>query len=146
MSQKILMIDDDKDYVDAVRFVIESRGYDFVSAYNTKDGFAKAKEEKPDLIILDVMMDMKADGFIFARKLRRDPEYSDVSKIPILMLTGIREKTGFFFPGEIKHDYFLPVDEFVEKPVKAEQLIEIVERLLKNKLNRKIKGDTGGNV
>ena len=125
------MIDDDKDYVEAVRFILESKGYEFIPAYNSKDGFIKVKEEKPDLIILDVMMHKKADGFIFARKLRRDPEYSEISKTPILMLTGMREKTGFFFPGEIKHEYFLPVDEFVEKPVKAERLIDIIDKLLK---------------
>ncbi len=131
MKPRILMIDDDKDYVEAVRFILESKGYEFIPAYNSKDGFIKVKEEKPDLIILDVMMHKKADGFIFARKLRRDPEYSEISKTPILMLTGMREKTGFFFPGEIKHEYFLPVDEFVEKPVKAERLIDIIDKLLK---------------
>lgn len=132
-QSRILMIDDDKDYVEAIRIILENKGYEFIPAYNIEDGFGKVKTEKPDLIILDVMMGKKADGFIFARKFRRDPEYSEVSKIPILMLTGIREKTGFFFPGETKHDYFLPVDEFVEKPVKAEQLVETVEKLLKGK-------------
>jgi DNA-binding response OmpR family regulator len=137
MKYKILMIDDDKDYVEAVRFILESQGYEFVPAYSTKDGFAKVTEEKPDLIILDVMMDRKAAGFIFARKLRRDAQYSEVSKTPILMLTAIREKTGFFFPGEIKDDYFLPVDEFVEKPVKAERLVAIVDGLLKKRAKEK---------
>jgi len=126
------MIDDDKDYIEAIRFILESKGYEFVPAYNTKEGFAKLKE-KPDLIILDVMMEKQAGGFIFARELRRNPEYLEVSKTPILMLTGMREKTGFFFPGEIKHDYFLPVDEFVEKPVKAEQLVDTINKLLKQK-------------
>lgn len=133
MKYKILMIDDDKDYIEAIRFILESKGYEFVPAYNTKEGFAKLKEKKPDLIILDVVMEKQAGGFIFARELRRNPEYLEASKTPILMLTGMREKTGFFFPGEIKHDYFLPVDEFVEKPVKAEQLVDTINKLLKQK-------------
>ncbi len=130
MKSKILMIDDDKDYVEAVRFVLESKGYEFIPAYSANEGFTKLIEKKPDLIILDVMMDKRADGFIFARKLRRYPQYSKSSQTPILMLTGMREKTGFFFPGEAKDDYFLPVDELVEKPVKAEQLLKIIENLI----------------
>ncbi len=127
---KILVIDDDEDFVAATKAILESKSYKTIVAKNPQEGLCRLEEEKPDLIILDVMMEGKAAGFIFARELRQNAEYADV---PILMLTGMRKQTGFFFPGEAKHPVFLPVDEFVEKPVGPEALLSKVEGMLKKK-------------
>lgn len=133
MADKILMIDDDKDFVEAVKFILEEKGYEFVFSNDPKEGYEKIKMEKPNLIILDVMMERKASGFILSRKIRKDPEIPGGSKVPIIMLTGMRESTGFFLPGETKDEHFLPIDEFMEKPVKADELIKTIEKLLGKK-------------
>ena len=125
---KILIIDDDEDFVAAVKMVLESKLYKVRVAYSSHEGLSKLREENPDLIIMDVMMEGKAAGFLLARKVRKNPEFA---AIPILMLTGMREQTGFFFPGEAKHPTFLPVDEFLEKPIEPKDLLGKIEEMLK---------------
>ena len=73
------------------------------------------------------MMGKGAEGFIFARRMRKDPR---LAEIPILMLTSMREQTGFDFPGERIHAKFLPVDEYMEKPIEPQVLLEKIEHLL----------------
>ena len=124
---KILIIDDDSDFTERVRVILESSKYEVVSANNTKDGLLLLDTENPDLLILDVMMENKAAGFIISRQIRKNPKFE---KLPILMLTSMREQTGFFFPGETKDDVFLPVNEFLEKPSSREVILEKVEKLL----------------
>ena len=124
---KILIVDDDNDFAEATKVILESRNYEVISADNTEEGLSLLEREDPDLLILDVMMENKAAGIIISRQLRKNPKFRD---LPILMLTGMREQTGFFFPGEPKSEVFLPVDEFLEKPHLPEVLLEKVEKLL----------------
>ena len=124
---KILIIDDDNDFAEATKVILESRNYEVISADNTKEGLLLLENENPDLLILDVMMENKAAGIIISRQLRKNPKFQ---KLAILMLTGMREQTGFFFPDEPKHSKFLPVNEFLEKPTPPEILLEKVEKLL----------------
>lgn len=124
----ILIIDDDPEFVEITKAILETKQYEVSYAYETREGFTKLEEEMPDAIILDIMMGRGAEGFIFARKMRKDPRFA---KIPILMLTSMREQTGFDFPGERIHPKFLPVDEYVEKPVEPLVLLEKVDRLTK---------------
>ena len=84
MMKKILIIDDDYDYVEAVSVLLHSKGYNIITAENGKKGIEKVKKEKPDLIILDVMMTKKTEGFEVARQLRKE-KFS--KKIPIIMMT-----------------------------------------------------------
>jgi len=126
---KILIIDDDADIVEATKIVLESKGYKVVTAYEGDTGYKKAEEEKPDLIILDVMMKTKDQGFQVSYKLKNNPE---LSKIPILMLTSIGKETGFKFSKATDEDY-LPVDELVEKPIKPKDLLLKVGNLLKQR-------------
>ncbi len=123
----ILIIDDDPDFVAVTTAILETKQYNVRFAYNPEDGLAEMEKEAPDAIILDVMMGKGADGFIFARKIRKDPRFA---KMPILMMTSMREQTGFDFPGERIHDKFLPVDDYVEKGVEPEELLEKIEQLL----------------
>ncbi len=124
---RILIIDDDNDFIEATKILLESRNYEVISADNTKEGLQLLENGKPDLLILDVMMENKAAGFIVSRQVRKNPKFQ---KLPILMLTGMREQTGFFFPGEPKSDKFLPVNEFLEKPFSKEILLEKIDKLL----------------
>ena len=124
---KILIIDDDNDFTDAIKVILETKKYEVISADNTKEGLLLLETENPDLLILDVMMEEKAAGFIISRQLRKNPKFQE---LPILMLTSMREQTGFFFPDDPKDEIFLPVNEFLEKPPAPEILLEKVEKLL----------------
>jgi CheY-like chemotaxis protein len=127
---KILMIDDDPDIVTAIRIPLEASGYDFFVASSGSEGLEKVKEVKPDLIILDVMMETATEGFQLAHRLRDrspDSEYAEYSAIPILMLTAIHTTTPLrFAPDE---DY-LPVDAFLDKSADPDQLLSKVTELL----------------
>ena len=126
-SPSILIIDDDPDFVDITKAVLETRQYTVAFAYNADEGFAKLQEEIPDVIILDIMMGKCAEGFIFARKIKKDPR---LAKIPILVLTSMREQTGFDIPGERIHPKFFPVDEYLEKPIEPQVLLDRIEQQL----------------
>ncbi len=126
----ILIIDDDPDFVMVTKTILETKQYEVRFAYDPEEGFAKLEEEMPDAIILDVMMGKGAEGFVFARKMRKDPRFDHV---PILMMTSMSEQTGFSFPGESKHPKFLPVDEYIEKGVEPKVLLEKIEQQLAKK-------------
>ena len=132
-SKNILIIDDDKDLVDAWKLVLETEGYRVRHASNGKQGLDEIKTERPDLIVLDVMMDSRTEGFHFAYKLRSkvpDSEFASYKDIPIMIVTSIHDTTEFRFDDDVKTEW-LPVDEFVEKPVQPKELLSIIERMLK---------------
>ncbi|MFA5865120.1 MAG: response regulator [Phycisphaerae bacterium] len=125
-AKKILIIDDDPDSVTASRCVLESQGYEILSASDPTEALAAAKSIKPDLLILDVMMVHETDGFHLARTFKDDPA---TAKIPILMMTSIGKKRDFVFEGTQDNDY-LPVDDFLEKPAPPEALKKSVAKLI----------------
>jgi CheY-like chemotaxis protein len=134
-NKKILIIDDDPDIVEAMRMPLEANSYNVISASNGNDGLQRAKEELPDLIILDVMMETDTEGLHVAYELRSeepDTEYKSCKEIPILMITAISQKKGMSFSLE-NDDAFLPVDGFIEKPVQPKDLLEKVAELMANK-------------
>jgi CheY-like chemotaxis protein len=124
---KILIIDDDPDITEAMAVVLENRGYEVRSAQDGTEGMERLKQAKPDLIILDVMMRTSQEGFEFSRELKNHAEYKD---IPILMLTGVKQKTGLDFKTAAGDPAWLPVEEFLDKPVKPNVLLEKVKNLL----------------
>jgi len=122
---KILLVDDDADFVEMNKTLLEKEKHTVLTAYNGADGEAKAVADKPDLLILDVMMDTKNAGFKVARELRARP---DTKSIPIIMLTGVNQEVAFKFGPD---DVWLPVDVFLEKPVKPGQILAAVKQVLK---------------
>jgi len=118
----IAVIDDDPDIREASSLVLNAKGYEVILASNPKDGYDIVIKNKPDLIILDVMMDEPDDGFFLAQRFRRES-----IKTPILMYTSVSKTIGLDFG---KSD-MVPVDDFVEKPITPELLIRKVETLLK---------------
>jgi two-component system phosphate regulon response regulator PhoB len=127
-NARILIVDDDADITEAMRIVLESKGYVIDAAIDSEDAAKRINSQKPDLIILDVIMNNQSEGFDFSRALKKNPKYRD---IPILMVTAIKKITGIDFKPAAGDDLWLPVDEFLDKPVKPKQLIEKVESLLK---------------
>ena len=124
---KILVTDDDQDIRDSLQAILEAQDYAVVTAVDKDDGMEKIRAEKPDLMILDVMMSTWQDGFEMARELKQDPEYKNV---PILMLTGVKEKTGIDFKSTAGDETWNPVDGFLEKPVQSDVLLSEIARLL----------------
>ena len=123
MAKKVLIIDDDVEYVDAMTNLLDARGYTVVSAHNGKDGVAAAKANKPNLIILDVMMTTQSEGFDVARELQAD---EDTKGTPVVMITGVRKEMNLPFAFEPDSDW-LPVKAVLEKPVKPEVLLKTLE-------------------
>ncbi len=134
-KSKILVIEDDTDLVAAIMKILENKGYDATSAYDPEEGYEKLKLYRPDLIILDVMFGSKGEsrGFEFAQKLRNEKLYAD---IPILMMTAINTEKPFFNFSPETDDEFLPVDAFLDKPVKSDDLYKKVDELLKQKTSK----------
>jgi CheY-like chemotaxis protein len=126
---KILIIDDDADIVEAMRLVLEKRGHKVSTAADGNDGLAQARAGKPDVIILDVMMP-GLDGFEVARELKGDGQTRDIS---ILVLTAIKDKMGFDFQKEGSDPNWLPVDDYCDKPLDYEVLLEKVDHLVRHK-------------
>jgi len=121
---KILIIDDDPDFVNATRMVLEKEGFTVVSAPGGKAGIQKAQDQQPDLIILDVMMDSVLDGVSTCRKMHGIPETTD---IPIVMVTSIANTDyAALFPT----DEYIHMDAFLSKPVDPEKLIKKIRRIL----------------
>jgi CheY-like chemotaxis protein len=131
---KILTVDDDRDLVETLRIVLESGGYETLAAYDAEAGLEKVQSERPDLILLDVMMPDATEGFHFVWKLRElEGEY--FRSVPVIVLTAIHEKTELrFYPdsgnGTYRAGEYLPVQDFVDKPVDPNDLLERVERVL----------------
>lgn len=124
---KIAIIDDDLDILDASSIVLTSKGYEVITATNPDDGYKIVKENKPDLIILDVMMNEPDDGFFLAQKFKKEK-----FNIPIIMYTSVSKTIGMDFGI----NEMVPVDDFVEKPISPEELIEKVEKLLHSQVGR----------
>jgi two-component system alkaline phosphatase synthesis response regulator PhoP len=138
MSQRkrLLIIDDDPDFVDGIRSILEAADYQVDAAYNPRDGLHALQTRPYDLLLLDIMMGRGAEGVMLARKMRKD---SKLRELPVLIITGIREQIAFLFPGEAVHPRFLPVDELVEKPIEPKLLLDRVGALLRTAEERKAK-------
>lgn len=124
---KILIVDDDFDLVDAMKIVLESDGHQVISALSGDEGLKIAREEVPDLIVVDLMMEYATEGFDVAKELRQDEV---LCKTPILMLTAIKETTGISFKKDVDKEYALYVDEYLEKPLKPKELMAKVKAFL----------------
>ncbi len=127
LNFKILLIDDDSDFRTSIQIILESKDYNVSVAANGREGFTKAKSEKPDLIILDIMLP-DGDGFSICRELKETPE---TFQIPVIILTSMSKKKGNSYADVIA--YCHKADEFMEKPVEKDELLFKVKKLLKKK-------------
>ena len=129
MNKKIniLLADDDPDFIEINKTILESKGYKVDEAYTSSEALEKIRENQYDLLILDLMMEERDAGFTVAYAVREDENLKD---LPILMLTSAQEKTGFTFKFS-KDKEWMKVDDFAAKPLKPTELVERVEKLLK---------------
>jgi DNA-binding response OmpR family regulator len=126
-NAKILIVDDDIDLTVSLQAILENQQYNVVTAANKIEGMEKVRIEKPDLVILDVMMDTTQEGFEMSRELRKDPEFKN---LPILILTSIDSKTGVRFKSAAGDKYTIPVDVYIDKPVEPHILLAEIRKLL----------------
>lgn len=130
----ILIIDDDPDIVEATRLVLEAKGYSVLFTHDYSDGLKKIREVKPDLLILDALLMMNdKSGLQLPTEVRKEP---GIAHIPILMITAINDgQTGAeFAPGT--EDANIPIDGFINKPARPEELYRQVARLLEMKTSK----------
>ena len=133
-GKSLLIIDDDPDFAEGIRLILEGAGYLVEIAHDPDEGFEILQTKPPDLLLLDILMGRGAEGIAIARKMRKEPQ---LRKIPTLIITGMREQIAFLFPGEPVHPHFVAVDELVEKPVEPEFLLDRVSALLEASEARK---------
>ncbi|MBN1996922.1 response regulator [candidate division KSB1 bacterium] len=128
MNQKfrILLVDDDPDFIDINRTILESNGYEVDAAYTSDDALEKLKSLHFDLLIVDLMMEDRDSGFTIAYAVR---ENEKLQSLPILMLTSAEQKTGFKFQLS-KDQEWMKVDDFAAKPLRPAELILRVKALL----------------
>lgn len=125
-KDRILVVDDDRDYQAATRQILENAGYEVLSAYTKEEGLAALKEAAPDLVILDIMMTKVTDGFFFLYEMKAKDEGTQP---PVLSVSVISKETGFKFSPTKDGDYF-PADDYLVKPVEPGELLAHVEALL----------------
>src|SRR4030043_1506311 len=128
-SGKILLVDDDPDFLERPPAVLQNHGYDVLPATSGQEGLERVRAEMPDLIILDLMMEKHDAGFSFSKTVKTDPLFR---KIPILMVTSVAEATGFRFSLE-EDGYWVKTDGFLDKPVMPGVLLERVGQLLRKR-------------
>ena len=125
MAKRILIVDDDPDLVDAISMILKSKHYEVIVAYGGVEGLEKTKTEKPDLIVLDVMMPDK-DGYTVCKELKAD---SVLCEIPVLLLTAV---VSHISTPRFSHQMGMETeaDDYLDKPVEPVELVKRVEALL----------------
>jgi len=128
---KILVIDDDADFVDAVTPILQSALYDVISASNPAEAKEKALSEKPDLILLDIMMDSLFDGFSLCHEIKTSKEFEGMKDTPVIFVSAVKEMTGSRFQFKGEEQGLRGPDDYIDKPVNPDDLIARIQRLLK---------------
>jgi two-component system alkaline phosphatase synthesis response regulator PhoP len=123
---RILLVDDDPDFVEATKTVLESVPYEVTVAYDGDEGLAVVRDLRPDLILLDIIMPTQ-DGFHVCERLKEDPELWD---IPVIMLTSLAQHIGST-AYSVQDGMMLEADDFIDKPVRPQELLARIARLLK---------------
>jgi CheY-like chemotaxis protein len=132
-SLKVVIIDDDKDYLFSMETFLSRNGFTVFTASNGKDGLALIKKELPDVILLDVMMESLYSGLEVCKAVRSDPQ---LAYIPIVGISGMGEELGVKYEKYNDEQYFTP-DEFMEKPVDKQQLRTVIEQAIEKAKARK---------
>jgi len=123
---KILLVDNDVDFIDLNKAVLENSGFEVAVAFSGREAMDKVRFEQPDLIVLDLMMEKHDTGFGVAKALKADPLYKN---IPILMLTAVGSETGMDFSQELD-GYWMKTDDYASKPLLPEELVKRIHELL----------------
>lgn len=126
---KVLIVDDDAAFAESNQDLLEAFGYEVYTAPDGASGLARARELRPDVMLLDVMMTHDTEGFEVARKIPESPELRDMA---VLLVTGMAGELKL--PAPLQADEtWLPVDRVLEKPIQPERLMKEIEHALERK-------------
>ncbi len=131
MGKKILLVDDDIDISSNLVTVLAAKGYEVIPAYSGAEALKKVLAVKPDLIILDIMMETDTAGFEFAYQIRNNrptSKYKEVKNTPVVMLTAINQATNSRFSLNDKENFMPGINDFLTKPVNIDALLEKVAK------------------
>jgi two-component system alkaline phosphatase synthesis response regulator PhoP len=128
-KRKILIIDDDEDYLASTRALLEGEGYEVSEALSGREGLDAARAQKPDLIVLDIMMESPVEGYTVVQAMKFHDEYSDVASIPVVMVSSIQEDPSSRFPmaGDLP---MITPDAYFAKPLEVPKFLECVRQML----------------
>ncbi len=129
-NPKILIVDDDADYVEATRSILEVNGYEVVAAYDGKQGLEKAKSELPQAVLVDLVMNTVNEGYDLVRDIRSDNRFKEV---PLIMVSATHSVKVFRDANYATDEAWFPIDIFMDKPVNFRVLLKHLDRLLKKK-------------
>ena len=121
---KILVIDDDPDFIKITRTILRSQNYEVITAGNGEQGLEVMRKEKPDLVLLDIMMSYILDGLDTRRQMAEDKDLKD---IPVIMITSL---TGERVRSELPSDEYIPASEWIHKPIDPDKLLDYVKKVL----------------
>jgi len=130
LTPKILLIDDDEDFRISIRTLLESKNYRVIEAESGKQGLQKLKQEKPDLIVLDIMMETIDEGYSLNQVIKFQKQYEEYKNIPILMVSSIQEDPLSRFPFAAGQVDLITPDHYMTKPVDIPKFLELVKKLL----------------
>jgi CheY-like chemotaxis protein len=128
MKKKVLLIDDDEDLLRSFQVILESFGFDVTTCNEGKNGFTKLKTNKPDLLILDVMMSTKLEGYEMLCVIKHNPEYKEM---PVILLTGMRDQIGTSLLSALDDELLFPNVSLQDKPIDPRMLVELIGQMLK---------------
>ncbi|HRY33688.1 MAG TPA: response regulator [Bacteroidales bacterium] len=127
MNKKILLIDDDEDLLRSFQVNLEIYGYEVFTAPDSRQGMLLIEKEKPDFIVLDVMMNSNLEGYNFLHQIKGNPDWK---QIPVLMLTGMVDQLGVNLFSAVDDEKLFPHVRFHDKPIAPLDLVEIIEEML----------------
>ena len=130
-AKKILIIDDDPLFTSSVEELLQASKYDVATASNPAEGEKKLMSEKPDLLLLDIMMDSIFDGYSLCHKIKTDDKYSEYRKMPVIFVSAVKEKAGTRFQFNGEEEGMRGADGYLDKPVKPHELIAQIEKFLR---------------
>lgn len=130
-AKKILVIDDDPDFVAAVTPILKSALYEVATASNPSEAKEKIFSEKPDLILLDIMMDSLFDGFSLCHAIKTSREFREFKDTPIIFVSAVKEVAGTRFQFKGEEQGMVGPDDYIDKPIDPANLLARIEKLLK---------------
>lgn len=127
-NPKILIVDDDTDYVEATKLVLEANGYEVIVAYDGQEGMEKAKSELPQVMLVDLMMNTMNEGYDLVRSIRKDDRFKDM---PLIMISAAHQTESFKDANFTPDEAWFPIDTFMDKPIDFKVLLKQLDKLLK---------------
>lgn len=131
-TKKILIIDDDPNFLFSVGSLLRANKYTVVTAMNPQRGLDKLVSEKPDLVLLDIMMDSLFDGFALCHEIKTSKKYKDYKSAPVIFVSAVKEKSGSRFQFNAGEQGLVGPDDYIDKPVKPNTLLSCIEKHLNN--------------